>query len=208
MSLSVFGAGWGRTGTSSLKLALEQLGFGPCHHMSEVMGNPNQMQHWSDIANNEIVDWNAVFDQYHSACDWPSSHYWRELAEFYPDAKIVLTTRPGEEWWKSYSNTIMAGLKAADEGANDPMLRFLFEISEKMFLKTANCRYDDKDKFIKAMNEYEGIVRDYFSKQPERLLVFSVKDGWEPLCEFLGVPVPSSDFPRTNDTEQFKNAQA
>ncbi len=207
MSVSVIGAGWGRTGTSSLKLAFEQLGFGPCHHMSEVIGNPQQMQHWSDVANNKPVDWNEVFTGYHSACDWPSSHYWRELAEFYPNAKVVLTTRPGEDWWKSYSQTIMTGLKAADAGADDPMLRFLFDISEKMFLKTANCRYDDKEKFVKAMDAYEGIVTDHFENQPERLLVFSVKDGWEPLCKFLDVPVPDTDFPRTNDTEEFKESQ-
>lgn len=207
MGVSVIGAGWGRTGTSSLKIALEQLGFGPCHHMSEVMGNPKQMQYWSDIANNASIDWDDVFAGYRSSCDWPSSHYWRELADYYPEAKIVLTTRPGEEWWTSYSRTIMASLKLADEGADDPMLRFIYEISTKMFLKTANCRYDDKENFVKAMDAYEGIVRDHFSHQPERLLVFTVKDGWEPLCEFLGVPVPDTEFPRANDAEEFEKAQ-
>ncbi len=207
MALSVFGAGWGRTGTSSLKLALEQLGIGPCHHMSEVMGNPKQMEHWGNIAD-EKFDWDGVFEGYNSACDWPSSHYWRELAAYYPDAKVILTTRPGEEWWGSYSKTIMQGFLAVDKaGVDDPMLKFLYEISVKMFKKTANCEYHERDKFIAACDAYEQIVRDYFVDEPQRLLVFNVKEGWSPLCQFLGVPMPDTDFPRANDTEAFLKSQ-
>ncbi len=207
MTLKVFGAGWGRTGTMSLKLALEQLGLGPCHHMGEVMGNPEQMEQWAKVANNAPFDWNEVFAGFHSACDWPSSHYWRELAEFYPESKVVLSVRPFEEWWNSYSKTIMLGMVAVEAGDENPMLRYLYDMSAPMFMKTFGGKFDDKDKFAAAHSAYEGLVRDYFADAPDRLLVFNVKQGWEPLCAFLDVPVPDGEFPRTNNTEEFQASQ-
>ena len=207
MGLSVIGAGWGRTGTMSLKLALEQLGVGPCHHMGEVMGNAQQSEYWLSIANGEPVEWDDVFAGCNSACDWPSAHYWRELAAFYPNSKVILTVRPEDDWWNSYSRTIMTSLQKVDEGVDHPVFQFLYDISEKMFIKTADARYDDKEKLLAAYRDYEGIVRKHFAEEPDRLLVFNVKEGWEPLCTFLGFPVPNGEFPRTNSTEEFQNAQ-
>ncbi len=106
MPLSIIGSGFGRTGTMSLKLALEQLGFGPCHHMEEVMDHPGQFGHWQAAARGEAMDWESVYQGYRSTVDWPGAHSWQELAETYPEAKVIHTLRPAEEWWGSYSTTI------------------------------------------------------------------------------------------------------
>lgn len=106
MALRVVGAGFGRTGTNSLKLALEQLGFGPCHHMFEVRDNPGQLAYWQAAARGETLDWDAVFADYASCVDWPSARYWREIAAHYPDARVVLSVRPEEAWIKSVHATI------------------------------------------------------------------------------------------------------
>ena len=106
MTLSVIGSGFGRTGTMSLKNALEQLGFGPCHHMEEVFEHPEQVQHWQVVAAGDTVDWNTVFEGYHSQIDWPGAHVWRDLAKTFPNAKVVHSVRPEESWWNSFSKTI------------------------------------------------------------------------------------------------------
>ena len=107
MALSVIGAGFGRTGTESMKLALEALGLGPCHHMKEGLPNPEQISLWRAVARGEPADWDQIFEGYRSAVDWPAAHYWRELAAHYPDAKVVLTVRSPESWYASMENTIL-----------------------------------------------------------------------------------------------------
>jgi hypothetical protein len=106
MSLTVIGSGFGRTGTASLKCALEILGFGPCHHMEEVMENPEQVAHWQALVAGKPVHWGDVFKGYRAQVDWPGAHVWRELAAVYPDAKIIHSVRPEDAWWKSFSATI------------------------------------------------------------------------------------------------------
>src|SRR5271165_5153635 len=106
MSLAVIGSGFGRTGTLSLKNALETLGFGPCHHMEEVFGHPEQVTHWQAVAAGGTVSWDTVFAGYRSQVDWPGAHVWRQLAEAYPEAKVIHSIRPEEAWWKSFSATI------------------------------------------------------------------------------------------------------
>jgi hypothetical protein len=106
MALSVIGSGFGRTGTRSLKDALDQLGFGPCHHMEEVFPNPRQVDYWCAVARNEPVDWDDVFAGYGAQIDWPGAHVWRELAAAYPDARVIHSVRPAEAWWSSFSGTI------------------------------------------------------------------------------------------------------
>jgi Sulfotransferase domain len=106
MALAVIGSGFGRTGTKSLKQALEDIGFAPCHHMHEIVAHPEQVAHWQKIAANKPVVWNEVFAGYRSQVDWPGAHVWRELSEAFPDAKVVHTQRPADVWWNSYSKTI------------------------------------------------------------------------------------------------------
>jgi len=201
MALSVVGAGYGRTGTASLKLALEQLGFGPCHHMSEVRGTPGQFEHWEAAAAGEAVDWNAVFAGFRSAVDWPSAAFWRELAAFYPDAKVLLSVRPAARWWKSFSGTIKTLLD--DPPANpDPTIRRLRAMSHGIIAgRSLKGVYDDADAAIEAFDRHVAEVQAAIPA--DRLLVFDVAEGWEPLCRFLDVPVPDTPFPRTNSTDEF-----
>ncbi|MCC7462978.1 MAG: sulfotransferase family protein [Gammaproteobacteria bacterium] len=203
MSLSVIGAGWGRTGTKSLKLALEQLGLGPCHHMEAILASARELQLWLAVAHGEAVDWNEVFSGYRSAVDWPSAHYWRELADFYPGARVILTVRPAEAWWNSYSKTLMRAFQKSEQGIDDPQMRGVSEMVLRTSRKTFASRMDDKDALLAAYRDYEGIVRKAFVQDPDRLLVYDVKEGWEPLCRFLRVPVPQGEFPRSNTTEDF-----
>lgn len=202
MGLSVIGAGFGRTGTLSLKGALEQLGFGPCHHMAEIFANPAQLPLWQRAAAGEPVDWDELLVGYRSTVDWPSAYFWRELAEAYPEAKVVLSTRDADAWYESFSNTILNLVGAMDKVA-DPHLRATIEMGGSLVgLKVFDGRADDPEHAKAVFRAHEARVREAIPA--ERLLVFDVREGWAPLCAFLKVPVPAGPFPRLNDTEQFK----
>lgn len=198
MSLSVISAGFGRTGTMSLKLALEQIGFGPCHHMIEVIENGEaQVPLWNDAIAGQ-PDYPTIFDGYHSAVDWPAAAFWKELADVYPDAKIVLSSRTAESWYNSISETILATVWAPDKWPPQAVEWF------KMVTKVLDRSLGDareKDELIAVFNAHEAAVKAAIPA--DRLLVHQAKDGWEPLCHFLGVPVPNGPYPRTNSKEEF-----
>jgi hypothetical protein len=201
MPLQVIGAGFGRTGTLSLKLALEELGLGPCHHMEEVLAHPWQLPHWQAIADGRTPDWDVVFAGYGSTVDWPSAHVWRELAAFYPDAKVILTVRPRDAWWTSFSQTI-AKVMAMRDGippghTRDTMLMATTLIAEQTF----GGKADDRETALAAFDRRVAEVRAQIPSG--RLLVFDVAEGWGPLCGFLGRPVPQAPFPRANSTQEF-----
>lgn len=201
MALGVIGAGFGRTGTMSLKMALEQLGFGPCHHMEEVFQNSGQLPHWQAAAAGGGVDWDEVFDGYLSAVDWPSAHYWRQLAGHFPAAKVVLSLRPAEKWWNSYSRTIRKIL--ADRAAiEDPYVRDIAEMGNTIITEqTFGGAPAEKDACLAA---YRRRRDDVVSAIPaDRLLEFDVAEGWAPLCAFLDCPLPAGAFPRSNSVEEF-----
>lgn len=201
MALSVVGAGWGRTGTASLKLALEQLGLGPCHHMQEVRRTPGQLEHWEAAAAGRPMDWNAVFAGYRSAVDWPSAAFWRELADHYPDAKVLLSVRPAERWWASFAGTIKTLLDDPAE-PEDPTIARLRAMSRQVIAdRSLRGAYDSREAAIAAFDRHVAAVREAIPAG--RLLVFDVAEGWETLCRFLGVPVPDAPFPRTNSTDEF-----
>ncbi|MDP9865983.1 MULTISPECIES: sulfotransferase family protein [Streptosporangium] len=215
--MRVIGAGFGRTGTLSLKAALERLGFGPCHHMMEVMGRPEQIRRWLALAEGRPVGWDDLLDGYDSCVDWPSAAYWRELAEHYPAAKVVLTVRDPERWLDSMNATIF---KQRDRGATlsgraalglSSLLGTDFAAFAKMTRLTVEKRVfgghgSDPGHALKT---FQAHVEEVKSVIPgDRLLVFEVRQGWEPLCGFLGVPVPDEPFPRVNDTANFaRNAR-
>ena len=204
MPLHVIGSGFGRTGTKSLKLALEQLGYTPCHHMIEVRTTPGQIDHWHDIAFGKPVDWHEVFAGFQAAVDWPSCNYWREMAAAFPAAKIIHTTRPFEQWWKSFSRTIMESM-LTDTPTDDPVrLKQRASVHKMIALDVFGGRIDDKDVARAAFERREADVRAAIA--PERLLIFEPTDGWEKLCPFLGVPVPDTPYPFTNTTEDFRTA--
>lgn len=198
--LQVIGAGFGRTGTMSLKLALEQLGFGPCHHMIEVIRSPEQVDFWEAAANGAAGDWEAALGGYRSAVDWPTAHYWRELSEAYPDARIILSHRTPESWWASFSDTILKALDGRDRMPT-PMLRRNMTAAHKIIVEQTLGGKTDKASalaaFARRIEEVKAAI------PPERLLMFDVREGWEPLARFLGCPVPDTPFPRSNSREEF-----
>jgi hypothetical protein len=198
MSLSVIGFGVGRTGTFSLKLALEQLGFDPCHHMEEVGISSAAVGHWK-VAAGGTVDWNEAYAGYRAAVDWPTAAFCEELTLAFPDAKFLLTVRDAERWYRSYSSTI-ARLVQTPENAPPELLPFLDMVSAVM-RKTGFRLPASKEAILEAYERHVAFVRATIA--PERLLVFDVAEGWDPLCTFLGVPVPTTPFPRTNTTQDF-----
>ena len=205
MGLQVIGAGFGRTGTLSLKLALEQLGYKKCHHMVEVFASDAQADYWSAIGEGKTPDWDKVFDGFQAMVDFPGCIFYRELAEKYPDAKVILTVRSTESWWKSASQTIFAIGKAAPFWLPMivPRMRKVLGMHKALLWKrTFDERMDDPRYAKRVYERHNAAVKAAIPA--ERLLVYEVKDGWGPLCAFLGKPVPDTPFPKVNDTAEFK----
>ncbi|MER9704179.1 sulfotransferase family protein [Mesorhizobium sp. M0204] len=195
MALYVIGAGMGRTGTYSLKLALEHLGFGPCHHMADVHANPEQKTLWRAAGQGQLPTWDAAYARYLSAVDWPTAHSWREVSDHYPDAKVILTVRDPEAWYDSMAQTIGLTMDAA---TNDPQSFGVAVIGNTVF----GGRFDNRDYAIAVYEAHNASVKS--TLPPERLLTYQASEGWEPLCAFLGVQLPSEPFPRTNSTAEFR----
>ncbi len=196
MSLEVIGTGFGRTGTDSMREALVMLGFGPCHHMSEVMAHEEQKRLWRALAKGAAPDWDRLFAGYKSCVDWPSAHYWRELIETYRQARVILTWRSPESWWESFQKTILAGISASlDQESLGISL-----VAKQVF----GGRPHDR---AHAIAVYEANVEAVMNTVPaERLLVHKLGDGWAPLCAHLGVPVPDEPYPARNTTQEFRTA--
>lgn len=199
MALQIIGAGVGRTGTHSLKLAINRLGFGPCHHMEEVILNmPRQLPLWANILSGK-TDWNAIFEGYSSAVDWPTARYFRELHAAYPAAKFVLTHRTPESWAESFSATIYKLVAGRNEAP--PQMRDWLAWATTIIGQTGFPEGLDIDRLKQAYIAHNESVRAAIPR--DQLLIYQVKDGWAPLCNFLGVSSPAEDFPRTNDRGEF-----
>jgi hypothetical protein len=199
MALSVIGAGLGRTGTLSLKLALERLGFDRCYHMKEVFEHLDHVPVWDKAADGEAVDWDALFNGYRSAVDFPAASFHRELADRYPDARIILTVRNPDTWYQSASETILRAL----DGPLPDHLTAWGEMARKTVVDRAfGGNPTGRDHLIACYERHNEEVRRTYS--PDRLLVYEVSEGWEPLCQFLKVSVPDEPFPRVNTTDEFR----
>ncbi len=201
MALKVVGAGFGRTGTRSLKSALERLGFGPCHHMFEVRDNPEQLAYWQAAARGERMDWDLVFADYRAQVDWPGARYWRELSAHFADAKVILSVRDPDAWFESVQNTIapfmnMRGSHStADTNARAEMG------FETVVVQVFGGQLNDREAAIRIFRDHIAEVQ---AEIPEsRLLTYEVGEGWGPLCRFLEVDVPDTPFPKTNTTQEF-----
>lgn len=201
MCLKVIGAGFGRTGTHSLKIALETLGFGPCYHMYELVNNDAHVGLWNIAAANESFDWNILFKNFQSAVDWPTCAYWKELVTHYKNAKVVLTVREPEEWYEDAICTIFKALEIGRR-LNDRKKRSRCEMSGQLILeKTFAGRHDDKDFVISKYIKHTEKIKSLIPKN--QLLEFDVSEGWGPLCGFLEVQVPQISFPAANFRDDF-----
>lgn len=197
MALKVIGAGLGRTGTLSLKLALEHIGFGKCYHMSEMIGQMRaHLPLWLRSARGD-PQWDTIFAGYRSSTDYPGCMFWRELAAKYPEAKIILTTRDPGKWFESVSATVMSPEHRA-RFESDPQMAEFFKLT--VFDDDLEGRLGNREKMIEYFNAWSQAVID--EVPADRLLVYGAGDGWEPLCEFLGVPVPAEPYPRVNSREE------
>jgi hypothetical protein len=212
--LRVIGAGFGRTGTMSLKVALEILNFGPCYHMIEVFENPEHIGFWEAAWRREPVDWDAFFADYEATVDWPACTFYAELLERNPEAKVLLSVRDPDGWYESTRNTIYELSKIT---AGSRLSRVVFAFvnlfapgvfgigrmgNEIIWEGTFDGRFEDK---AHAIEVFERHNREVLRRVPEgQLLVYEVKQGWGPLCEFLGVEEPEEPFPRLNDTAEMR----
>ena len=201
MGLSVIGAGFGRTGTLSLKLALEQLGCGPCHHMVEVF-KTGTAGLWEAAADGR-PDWEVIFAGYRSAVDWPTATFYAELAGRYPEAKVILTVRDPEDWYESTQATIFKNLSTRiAENPDEPFSRMAAKVVARLF----GGDLTDKANCIAVFQAHNARVREVIPA--ERLLVYHVSDGWEPLARFLGAPAPAGPTPKANSREEFPHEMA
>lgn len=197
MAVQVVGAGVGRTGTHSLKIALEQLVGGRCYHMIEVFGLPEHVGMWTAAANGDLPDWRAVLADFDAVVDWPACSFWPELAAAYPDAPVLLSTRSPESWWQSASTTIFEVLREGLETSPG-----FTEMIEAIFSTRFTAEVFDRDAAIAAYERHNAEVRA--SVPAGRLIEWSPGDGWAPLCEGLGLPVPAEPFPHVNTSAEFR----
>lgn len=195
MGLRLIGAGFGRTGTASLKLALEQIGYGPCYHMLEVFAHMEHVPLWVDAGKGN-PDWDTIFDGYQSTVDFPGCTHWRVLMKKYPKAKVLLSTRDPGRWFDSVHETIMSP-RTVEYTTQSP----LFEMMKTNIYDLFDGRLNDRQYMIEC---YERHVQEVTSTVPkDRLLVFEAKMGWEPLCAFLNAKVPTTPYPHVNTKDDF-----
>lgn len=202
MALAVIGTGFGRTGTYSLRRALEMLGFAPCHHMFALAENPGHLRFWQALLAGERVGWDEVFAGYRAAVDWPSVAFWRETVAHFADAKVIHTTRSPESWHRSVVNTILPAMENWRALPPGPARERVSMARELIVERTFEGRMADAAHAMAVFRAHEEAVRR--TVPPERLLVYEVREGWEPLCRFLDAPIPDAPFPRSNTSEEFR----
>jgi len=213
MAIKVIGAGLGRTGTMSLKMALEQLGYGQCFHMVELLNQPQLLPHFKQLYRIGITDWERLFDNYQSTTDYPTCLYYREILEHYPRAKVVLTIRDPEQWYNSVRQTIYRGkpknvsdalrlirnlIRSSDTRKVAPVFRYADQL---IWSGQFQSTFEDKNF---ALQCYQKHIDEVIKNVPaDQLLIFDVREGWAPLCQFLGVPIPAQPFPRSHQRQSF-----
>jgi hypothetical protein len=199
--MDVIGAGFGRTGTLSLKLALELLGVGPCVHMMPLLDDPERAALFHRAADGDLASLDKALEGCRSTVDWPGTYFWRELVERHPAAKVVLTVRDPQRWYDSAHGTIFQAASNARETTGDAAV-VLGMLRAIVWQGTFGGRFADREHALRVFTEHNEAVRR--AVPAGRLLEFEVSQGWPPLCDFLGLPVPDAPFPRTNDSATFQ----
>ena len=197
MTLKIVGAGFGRTGTLSFKAALEELGFGPCYHMLEVMKDDNHAGRWHRAVTEQNTNWSEILADYRAAVDWPACYFWQRLADTYPDAKVILTARDVDRWYESISQTILPAMMEPARNLERHNMAAEIILNRTFDGRLADADYA-KDVFRRHIDNVQASISS------DRLLTYEVSSGWAPLCEFLDVPVPEAAFPRVNSTAEFR----
>jgi hypothetical protein len=198
MTIQLVGAGLGRTGTMSLKLALERLLGGTCHHMMEVFGHPDEVPVWRAAIEGDDVDYAHLLADYTAIVDYPGAAVWRELAAAFPEAPVLLSTRSSaEEWWQSASSTIL--VRRPDTEDDTDGWRGMIDA---LFSRSLGGDVTDREAVMAAYEAHNAAVRSEIP--PERLFEYQPGDGWAPLCAALGLPEPDEPFPHTNTREEFR----
>jgi hypothetical protein len=201
MAIQLIGAGVGRTGTHALKLALEELLGGTCHHMAEVLDNPDEIPVWTAAMRGEEPDWSQFLSRYTAIVDFPGCAVWRELADAFPDAPVLLSTRTSsEEWWQSANSTIFESTR---RGPSDEDSRERHAMALTMFEERFTPDWGDRDAAMAAYDAHNRAVREAIPA--ERLFEYQPGDGWAPLCAALALPEPDAPFPHTNTRAEFRN---
>jgi len=213
MSIQIIGAGFPRTGTTTLKIALESLGYAKTYHFKDLMMRPAYVAHWNELEHTGTTDFDALFDGYAATVDFPGYPYYKIMLERYPDAKVILTKRDFEGWYASVKKTIW--LVGPHTITSRPKYLFNMLFNKRMrdtyrcfkflrgvfFNKQFNHQFDDKAVAESVFNNHIAAVTAAVPK--EQLLIYDVRDGWEPLCTFLSLEVPKADFPHVNKGENF-----
>lgn len=204
--MKVIGAGFGRTGTLTLKVALEKLGLGPCYHMTEVMAHPAHVATWDAATRGERVDWAAFFTGWGATVDWPACSFYKEIFAAHPDARVILSVRDPERWYQSCRETIFKPVSMFPLRLVLPWLPRVGPATAMakrlVWERTFDGRFEDKAHALAVFRAHLDAVKR--EVPPDRLLVFEASQGWAPLCAFLGVPVPAEPFPHVNDTATVK----
>jgi hypothetical protein len=208
--MRLIGAGLPRTGTLSQKVALEQLGYEPCYHMVNVLGDLDLAPQWRRALDGD-AHWEQMFDGFEATVDWPGSFFYRELMEAFPDAKVLLSVRDGDLWARSmretiwglfYDDVLIQHLSSA-RASIDPKWQLYIEMMKEMWERSGllNGEQTTAEWMSQAMDRYHAEVER--TVPADRLLVWTPADGWEPLCEFLELPIPETPFPHLNDSKVF-----
>ena len=200
MTISLIGAGYGRTGTLSLKSALETLGYNKCHHMIEVIRNPGEPEKWLQAIDAKTVNWASLLKGYEATVDWPACHFYQELADYYPKAKVLLSIRDPLDWFESMSATTLGVIRKRMQASNAGQPKNLG--TELVVNAAFGGEIDDAEQAIRMFNQHTKEVVDIIDS--DRLLIYNVREGWEPLCQFLDKPVPDAPFPRVNSRDEFE----
>jgi hypothetical protein len=222
MSLKVIGTGFGRTGTLSLKYALEKLGYEKCYHMSEILKfKHNHLDIWTSALDGEMVDWDELYEGYQASVDYPGCLFYKELLHQYPDAKVILTQRDPEGWYDSTYKTLFSAnvhrshskglfhfFARKGRSRQTPEFTEKFNILQKKLIWDGifSGQFSNKDLAIGVYLNHIDEVKQFVPS--DKLLEFDLREGWDPLCQFLNKPVPTGNpFPHVNTRARFRKGR-
>ena len=197
-----------------MQIALEKLGFGKCYHMEELIMNPQGVGYWEDAMEGKGVNWEALFEGYQAIVDFPGSMYYKELSDYYPEAKVILGLRDPESWYTSAYQTIFRvdpglslklriGLQALYKRRAKDIIRIIRLIDQSLWKNYFEGKFEDKAYAIERYNRHIVSVKEEID--PDCLLLHDPKEGWEPLCQFLNKEVPDEPYPRSNQGADFRS---